>query len=262
MTAMRPLVMIAAFLAAAWAAAAQAPPRPGPVCVWTFDHGSLRDEAGRGRDQLSAFTHAGAVVLPRFVTADDVAGVKGKAVALGATPDDAAYLAACTSPDVRLGPSYSVAIRFHPLQLGTWARLVLRWGPGLEHAYHVAVHNGQASLYHGQADGTEAICEGGKVEAGRWHVMVAVAERNDAQPAKSALRVYLDGTCAATVAYDGTWRATVGEGLGIGDSASAPGEASRFAGFVDEVMLWSRALTADEVGALGAPAASRVGPPE
>jgi hypothetical protein len=228
---------------------AEAP--PGPVCVWTFED-SLRDDAGLGRDQLSARDAAGAIVLPRFVTADDLPGTRGKAVALGVQDGDAAFLSACTSPDVRLGPSYSVAIRFHATKLDVWARLVLHWGPGTRHAYHVAVHNGLASLYHGQADATEAVCEGGTVAVGRWHHLVAVAERNAAAPDQSRLRVYLDGQRVAEAPYDGTVHIIEGEGIGIGDAAGAPSDACRLRGYVDDVRLWNRALAPAEIAALAA----------
>jgi hypothetical protein len=231
--------------------AAQPAEPPGVVCAWDFQD-SLRDETARWRDQLSAWDGSGRVVLPRFVTAEQVPGVQGKAVALGVEPEDAAFLSCCTSPDVRRGPAYTVALRFQLTKLDTWARLVLHWGPGAEHAYHVAVHNGQASLYHGEAGGEEAICEGGTVETGRWYRLVAVADRNDAEPGESVLRVYLDGECVATAPYDGTIRAMGGEGLGIGDAAGAPSEANRCRGYVDEVRIWSRALTPNEVAALAA----------
>jgi len=229
-------------------APAAEPPR-GPVCAWGFE-GSLRDTTGTGRDMLSAWNPSGGTVLPRFVTAKEVPGANGRAVALGVKPDDPAFLSGCTSADVRLGPSYTVALWLHPTKLDVWARLVLCWGPGNEHGYHLAVHNGMASLYHGQADGKEAICEGGRVQTARWHHIAAVAERNDAEPAKSTLRVYLDGTCVATAPYDGTHRDYLGEGIGIGDSASAPSDTCRFRGYLDDVMLWHRALSPDEIAGL------------
>ena len=233
-----------------------AEPARGPVCAWDFER-SLRDAAGATPDQLSAWAPSGAVVLPRRVAADELPGANGRAVALGVKPDDPAYLSGCTSADVRLGPSYTVALWVHATKLDVWARLVLCWGPGDQHGYHVAVHNGMASLYHGQADGTEAICEGGRVQTGRWHHIAAVAERNHAQPARSTLRVYLDGARVATAPYDGTHRPHLGEGIGIGDSASAPSADCRFRGYLDDVLLWHRALTADEIARLGSRRGSR-----
>ncbi len=226
-----------------------AEPLRGPLCVWTFDD-TLRDETGRGRDQLSARDGSGRVMLPRFVTADEVPGVLAKAVALGVRPGDLAFMTACTSPDVRLGATYTIALWIHPTEVGVWGRLVLHWGGGGQHAYHVAVHNGLASLYHGQADGKEAVCEGGRIVTGRWHHIAAVAERNEADPAKSTLRIYLDGQCVGTAVFDGTIRTLEGEGLGVGDAAGAPSEACRFRGYVDDVMIWNRALTAEQIAAL------------
>lgn len=240
-------VRVAVVIAACWGTALGA--GEGPVCAWDFEDG-LRDEAGDAWDWLTAWGKEGQAMVPRYATAEEAKGARGKAVALGVKPEDAVFLSTCTSADTRLGPSYTVALWVYPLKVETWERLVLCWGPGDQHGVHVAVHNGQASLYHGQADAKEAVCEGGKVATGRWVHLAAVAERNDAEPAKSTLRVYLDGKCVGAAPYDGTHRGDLGEGLGIGDSAGAPGEAARFRGYVDDVMLWKRALSAKEIAAL------------
>ena len=42
----------------------------------------------------------------------------------------------------------------------------------------VAIHDGRASLYHGQADGTYPFAEGGRVQPDRWYHLAAVARRN------------------------------------------------------------------------------------
>ena len=120
---------------------------PGLVGDWKFD-GSLEDRAGRSRDVLTAREGTA-----RFVDAGEVLGVVGKAVALGVQPDDAQYLVAGASEDIRLAPNYTIEAWIHPTELSAWNRLVLRWGASPDYAYHLAVHQGQASLYHNPADG-------------------------------------------------------------------------------------------------------------
>ncbi|HUT31976.1 MAG TPA: LamG-like jellyroll fold domain-containing protein [Planctomycetota bacterium] len=210
---------------------------------WSFD-GTLADGAGAVRDDLRVQGST-----PRYVAQLEVPGTSGKAVALGVRAGDAAYLTVPISEDVKLGPSYSIEAWIHPTQIDTWNRLVLHWGGPGQYAYHLAIHSGLASLYHGQADGTYLCAEGGRVEAGRWHHVAGVARRNDAEPAKSALEVYLDGKLVATAPYDGTIRRLEREGLGIGDSAGIPSAQCRFRGYLDDVAVWHRALAPKEVAA-------------
>jgi len=240
--------LIALALIAAWAQAGAS--ADGPRCSWDFD-GSLADKAaaGQSQDGLTARDAAGRPAAPRFVTAAELPGTSGKALALGVQATDAAYLAAPASADTRLGPSYTIEAWIHPTQFGEWGRLVLCWGPAPQYAYHLAVHRGLLSLYHRQKDGKFGICEGGPVEVGRWHHVAAVARRNDADPAKSTLKVFLNGRPAAAAAFDGTVFASESEGLGIGDSAGAPAAACRFRGYVDDLAIWGRALDDAEVAA-------------
>ena len=217
----------------------------GMVCHWTFD-GRLTDAAGATRDVL---TVQGATAS-RFVGGDIAPGVSGKAVALNVEGGDASHFVAANTPDIRLGPSYTIEAWIHPAwlprQVAPWQRLVLNWGGG-QYAYHLALHNGVVSLYHGQADGSYVFAEGGRVDAGRWHHVAGVARRNDATPAKSRLEVYLDGRLMATGTYDGTTRRLEKEGLGLGDSVGIAAEASRFRGYLDDVTMWNRALPPEDI---------------
>jgi len=227
--------------------------RQGLVCFWDFD-GSLDDRAGTAADRLSP--REGKV---RFVDAAAVPGVSGKAVALGVEPGDVQYLVAPASEDVKLGASYTIEAWALPTALSTWNRLVLRWGPEPEYAYHLAFHESRASFFHNQAGGRYLFAEGGPVQAGtvqagRLVHLAAVARhdparRDPARPSAGTLTVYLNGRAVATTPHDGTLKTLTGEQLGIGDSAGSPSPACRFRGYVDEVALWSRALRADEVAA-------------
>jgi len=224
------------------------PAAAGPVCHWTFD-GCFADAAGAKRDAL---TVRGAMAA-RFVGEDVVPGVSGEAVALNVAAGDATCLVAAVSADVRLGSSYTIEAWIHPewqpRRVAPWQRLVLNWGGPGRYAYHLAIHNGVVSLYHGQADDSYVFAEGGRVDGGRWHHVAGVARRNDADPAGSKLEVYLDGKLMASGVYDGTICTTEKEGLGLGDAAGIPSAASRFRGYLDDVTMWNRALSPEEIRA-------------
>ena len=207
----------------AWAAAA---PR-GLVSRWGFD-GSVPE---------GATVHGTA----RFVSGSDVPGAKGKALALGVRKGDASHL---TMPAPALGATYSIEAWVLPTQLALWNRIVLRWGNAPKYAYHLALHNGQASLYHGQAGGRFLFAEGGRVTVGQWHHLAGVADAG-----AKKLRIYLDGRRMGQISFDGTIGAAKGEGLGIGDSAGIPSAASRYRGYIDELAMWNRALSAQEIAA-------------
>ncbi len=207
------LVSAGVLLAAASARAGEAG-REGPVSFWTFD-GSLEDAAGESRDNLVG--------------------------------RDALYLAAPSSPDVRLGASYTIAAWIHPTALGKWDRLVLCWGEG--YAYHLAIHDGSLSLYHGPASGKPLFAEGGRIRTGRWYHVAGVARRNSTDPSKSRLEVYLDGKLTASAPFDGTIRVLPREGLGVGDSGGKLPGTHHFRGYIDELAVWNRALDPADIRA-------------
>ena len=215
---------------------------PGPVCAWDFD-GSLDDHAGRVSDVLAP--REGQL---RFVDTKEVPGTSGKAVALGVRPGDAQYLAAPPSDDTRLGPNYTIEAWIQPTALTTWNRLVLCWGGPPHYAYHLALHDGQASLCHGQADGKYLFTEGGRVAVGQWHHIAGIA-RTCEEMGAGTLTVYLDGRPVGSAAFDGTIHTPPTEGLGIGESVSGPAAGTRFRGYVDEVAIWNRALSVEEIKA-------------
>ena len=230
-----PVVLaIAVILAASLAGAAT------PASRWELD-GSLLDTAG-AKDILTP--HGGTL---RYVS--PVPGSPGKALALGVEPGDVALLTAPASADHRLGPTYTLEAWVHPVAVDGWRRLVLRWGGKGRYAYHFAIRDGRVSLYHGQADGKFGICEGGRVIVGLWQHIAAVAQRDDAHPARSTLAVYLNGRRVASARYDGTMHGAGDEGVGIGDSVTTPSPQIRYRGYLDDVMLWHRALSDREIAA-------------
>jgi len=216
----------------------------GPVSFWSFDD-SLKDEANDGKDDLTI--RDGGKYTPRFVDASEVPGAIGKAVALGVKPGDAQYFTARTSADVKLGPDYTIEAWIQPTEFSQWNRLVLNWGT--KHAYHLAIHNGVLSLYHGQASGAYVFAEGGRMRTGRWQHVAGIARRDNADPSKSRLEVYLNGRLTGAAQFDGTIATLEREDLGIGDSAGIPSAPVRFRGYIDEVSIWKRSLSADDIRA-------------
>jgi hypothetical protein len=134
-----------------------------------FDE-SLQDRAGAASDEL---TGRGGQV--RFVSAEEVPSIVGQAVALGVASGDAAYLTAPNTPDLQLESSYTLESWIHPTLVGGWNRLILQWGQSPNYAYHLAIHDGLASIYHGQSNGHYLRAEGGRMVAGRWYHLAAVA---------------------------------------------------------------------------------------
>jgi len=222
--------------------AAATPDRAGPVAQWAFD-GTARDAAGATADHL---TPRGAARL-RFVTPAELPGTVGKAVALGVKRGDAKHMTAAVSKDVRLGAAYTIEAWIYPVNVTGWGRLVLRWGGPGTYAYHFALRDGRVSLYHGQADGKYLFAEGGSMVPGRWHHIAGIARPNAAAPRKSRLEVYLNGKLAGTGTYDGTISPAGREPLGIGDAGGPLGGGSQFRGYIDELAVWGRALSREDI---------------
>jgi len=168
-------------------------------------------------------------------------------LSLGVQEGDPEFLVAPLSDDLRLGADYTIEAWALPTQVAGWCRIVLRWGVATDWAYHLAIHDGMASLYHGQADGTYRWCEGGQVRAGQMVHLVGVARRNALEPANGVLEVYLDGQSVATAPFDGTASRLDKVDVGIGDSAAAPSPPARFRGYLAQVTIWRRALGPDEI---------------
>jgi len=212
---------------------AQAETRPdGLVSYWSFDDNTADSvwlysaNIGVAEDNLR---HLGG-------PAQYVPGIVGRAIRLNRS-----YLTARFSPDVKLGPSYTIEAWIKPGEMANqWQRLVLHWGG--EKGYHFGIRDRQVSLYHKQTDGEEPHAEGGTVVEDRWQHVAAVA---DAQ--RKRLAVFLDGSVVAELPYDGTVADTSREPLGVGDSAGGPGEDFRYRGAIDELAVWNVALSDETI---------------
>lgn len=240
------LAVCVSSLATAKATGAQPRTEAALAAYWSFD-GSLNDKAGDVEDNLTARGDGAITTTARFVTPAKLPGASGQAVALGVEPGDAQYLTAHTSKDLKLGSTYTIEMWIHPTDVAGWNRLVLNWGAAAKYAYHVAIHDGQLSLAHGQANAKYVFAEGGPIATGRWYHIAAIAQRNNADPANSRLTVYLNGRLTGTGAFDGTIGQSDTAGLGIGDSAGIAADNSRYRGYIDEISIWRRVLSQKEI---------------
>ncbi|MBM4090192.1 MAG: hypothetical protein FJ276_12340, partial [Planctomycetes bacterium] len=208
-----------------------------PVASWTF----IAD----GDDWNATLTESTGVC--RDILQPIGGQLRSGVLSLGVHAGDPEYLAAPASEDLRLGPSYSIEAWVLPTKVTGWGRIVLQWGAEKQWAYHLAIRDGAASLYHGQVDGTYRWCEGGVLRVGQVAHLVGVARRNDARPSASELELYVDGKQVATAPFDGTVMRLEQVDVGIGDSAQAPSADARFRGYLPRVTIWNRALTAEEI---------------
>jgi mono/diheme cytochrome c family protein len=79
--------------------------------------------------------------------------------------------------------------------------------------------------------------------------VAAVARRDETRPDSGILEVYLNGRRVGVAEFDGNILPVGNEPLGIGDSASISSAGTRFRGYLDELALWKKALSAHEIRA-------------
>ncbi len=211
-----------------------APAGDAPVAHWTFDAG-LTDAQGH---TLEAFDCAQDAVPT--IDAAQLPGVCGRALTLGVGNAQPPYLTIEATGDLKPGPVYTLETWIIPTQTQGWKRLVLLWGNAPQYGYHLALHDGKASLAHGQANGEYLTAEGGSVQANTLNHLVGVADG-------ARLRVYLNGEQVADVPYDRTIGETGSLRIGIGDSPAVASADCAFKGHIDELCIYNRALSANEI---------------
>ena len=99
--------------------------------------------------------------------------------------------------------------------------------------------------------GSAAVTAVGSIQAGRWHHVAAVMDRDALQ-----LSVYIDGQLAATTATPLASANVNTSPLTIGSLGTNP--FTRFNGRLDEIAIFDRALSADEIARQAAPVAGNV----
>ena len=235
--------------------AAGTSPEGGLLNYYSFDDDTIDDVAeglsqngGRSDDHLSALgldeVQVPIEVDPRFVD-----GLVGRAAAIGVEAEDPLWLDGDITLDVDLAPTYTLECWIYPTELAdSWQRILLRWGANGQ-AYHLAIRNNGAnadgvpninavSLFHAHADGSIVNTDGGTVVLDEWQHIAGVADGE-------RIRVYLNGIEVHSVPYSGTIAAPEFEGLGIGDFYQ--GNGLRYNGLIDEIAMWSTALTPEQL---------------
>jgi hypothetical protein len=204
------------------------PPSGGLVAAWSFNEGAgatLTDSSGRGNN--------GSVVGPTWTTA----GKYGGALSFDGTND---YVTVPDSASLDLGSTMTMEAWVRPTASSGWRTVLLKESPtDLAYALYSASGTNRPSVW---VDGASSVGTAALTTSAWSHV---AATYNG-----SRLRIYVNGTLRTDKAVTSPVPVTSGP-LKIGGNAIW-GE--WFAGQVDEVRIYDRALTAAEITAdMGAP---------
>jgi len=146
-------------------------------------------------------------------------------------------------PQPKVTGGYSLEAWVLPHSVGKeWNRILLLWD-GVKNSYHLAIHKGKASLFHGQANGNYLEVAGGVMTSKKLHHLVGTAN-----PKTKKISIFLDGKLQATLPYDGTlFQAPPKLPLAIGCSSNQKASSSSFNGNILRVAIFDRPLNNDEV---------------
>ncbi len=223
------------------------PPKPAvpPGCVglWKFDEGSgdtTKDESPTG--------NAGTLKGATWVDGKD-----GKAVEFGG----AAAVEFAKPINAWLGKSATLAFSIKSTQRGNdtfWQAPAIAGveeaGAGDDIFWGYVTGEGKLGLQAGDAAGpvsASVVCDG------QWHHVVLVRNMDD-----GAVRIYVDGKLDAEGSSDGGEKTQAFKALGRRENTG--GDPAYFQGALDDVMLFDRALTSEEIAAVFGGAAA--GPPD
>lgn len=148
---------------------------------------------------------------------------------------------------LRLDQSYSLSVWIKPFDLTqNMERFILDtdfWRSGSR--YSLVLHEGFVRVMHNfiEAGGKHAIVQVDYQKAGlslnRWHHIAAVFDQ-------AQLRLYVDGELQAVKSYSRKNRFNKDVSLRIGARTDPPGKEC-FKGLIDDVAIWDRALTVEEI---------------
>ena len=121
----------------------------------------------------------------------------------------------------------------------SYEQTILHWNDTPdEWTYHFGLHNGKVDFIMVESNGTWQQATGDTlVPPGEWHHIAGVADGNN-------VKAYLDGKLDKTIPYDGTCNVTATD---IGIACKARGIVDGVRGIVDEVAIWNRPLSEDEI---------------
>ncbi len=209
--------------------------RSAAIGTWTFDNPSDL-LAGTGIATLQATTHAKGIVTVTDLATAGITSVNGPDADNGAV-------------NVPIGSSLLMAANNNATSMGSYSIMydvsVEDGSPYIPLLQNSLTDSKDASLFiHNNAVGLGSLGYHGSIENGKWYRIVFVVEPNGAS-------LYVDGIQVAsnlnlTAAYNQHWLLTTGALF----FADEDGEETAIK--ISELRFWDVALTADEVGMLGA----------
>ena len=156
--------------------------------------------------------------------------------------------------DVVDGAGITIACWFILDALGDDPRLVSKTTGGStdEHWYMLGTKSGEDKLrFRLKTDDVTGDLKGGSLDLGAW---VHAAATWDG----STMRLYKDGVEVGSLNKGGDLSVDPNVEMAIGNQPPASGDSAPFGGIIDDVAIWNRALTAEEINRLmanGIPAA-------
>ena len=217
---------------------------PSPVAHWSFD-GDALDSSGNYHDALA------------YGNISYVPGVYGAAAQFHGTDD---YFQVASNPALQLrsAQQFTVAAYVQPVGLDQQVILI--------HGRHSSTRPSWFLALQGDASGPSAtVYPGsfvfavrasneppytavtGKAVAGQWTHLAATYDG-------ATLKLYVDGVLqsseAAPLPYNSAEDLYIGGDPGVGTPSGSGSGSSWYAGLVDDVCIFSRALTADEIKAI------------
>jgi len=168
-------------------------------------------------------------------------GKVGQAFSLDGTND---YVTVPSSPDLNFGSNpFTISTWIKTSQTGSWKRIVAKRDPtGGGYWYSLVINDSRARL---------ELCAGCNLDSGsivndgEWHLIVVTRDRT-----ANMFNMYIDGILENTRTDNGfAFDNGIGSPLEIGKWASES-YGGTYAGLIDEVQIFNRALTADEIAAI------------
>jgi hypothetical protein len=208
----------------------------GLVALWNFDNEDFTDSVGiyngeeRGADPIG-FTGGPSADFGQALTLD---GIDQFVEITSGTPDDLAFA----------DGSMSLSTWFRVGAFDkSWQALVAK-GEGSNWRFARRGGENGLAIAAGSGDTPSATGAGADVNDGEWHHLVGVANQT------FGTMIYIDGELASSNTGQESVLTANGSPMMIGDNPGAVGRS--WNGDIDDVALWSRALSASEVSALAA----------
>lgn len=202
------------------------------VSYWKFDESS-----GNASDSVGSNT------LTNVNSTSFATGKIGNGADLELSSSNYFYKEDNSSLDITNNLSYSFWFKAETVGSGGDYRIINKWYDASE--YIIRINDTSLNILVSASGGTVQVANAQTVTAGVWYHCVFTYNSTD------GLKVYVNAGTPSTAAANGTINNT-SERLVIGASqkSDGTGTGNYYDGLIDEVGIWSRTLTADEVSQL------------